>query len=121
MGELGGTRPGAGRPKGAKGKRTLDKEAKRELVARMVAKELRPMLEAQISNAKGIRYVVVRQKSTGKFLRRLGATGETHDPDTESIEVWEKDPNVQAFDRCSIERSGSPLNRSKCRFPARYR
>lgn len=93
----GGKRPGSGKPKGVKWPSTLDKEQARELVRQMVCAAIRPLVEAQISNATGIRYLVVRQKSTGKFLRRVGATGETHDPDTELIEIWEKDPSVQAF------------------------
>lgn len=90
----GGKREGAGRKKGPQ---TLEKEALRELVRRKVARKLARMVSAQISNACGIRYLVVRQRSTGKFLRRVGATGETHDPETEIIEIWEKDPSTPAF------------------------
>lgn len=53
------------------------------------------MLEAQISHAKGLKYLVTRDKKTGKFIRvgpaMAGMVGE------ETIEVWEKDPSVQAF------------------------
>lgn len=94
----GGKREGAGRPKGTLEQGTLDKLAAREFVRAQVTAALQPMVAAQISNAMGIRFLVVRQKSTGKFKRRVGATDEkTHDPDTEIIEVWEKDPSVQAF------------------------
>lgn len=90
----GGKRTGAGRPKGPQ---TLEKEAMRAIVRKIVARRLIPLTKAQISNALGIRYLVVRQKSTGKFLRRVGATGDTHDPDSEIIEIWEKDPSIQAY------------------------
>ncbi len=97
--QRGGKRPGAGRPKG---KQTLEKEALREIVRRRVARELKPLLDAQISNAKGLKYLVVRQKTTGKFLRVTEAMarvrqGAEDEDGTETIEVWEKDPSVQAF------------------------
>ncbi len=51
-----------------------------------------------MAHAEGLKYLVTRDKKTGKFIRvteamakaRLGANEET-------IEVWEKDPSVQAF------------------------
>ena len=56
------------------------------------------MTQAQIAQAQGIKFLIARLKSTGKFIRRVGASDpRTHDPDTEIIEVWEKDPSVQAF------------------------
>jgi len=90
----GGSRKGAGRPKGAQ---TLEKEALRELVRQRVAKELGPMVDAQIANAKGIKYLVVREKATGKFKRVAENAAASLDPEEEIIEVWEKDPSVQAF------------------------
>jgi hypothetical protein len=67
----------------AKCKHTLDKEAAR--------------IEALIRDAIGIKFPIVRRKSTGEFVRvgRLHA-GE-RDPDLETIEVWEKDPCLRAF------------------------
>lgn len=67
----------------------------------MVRAHLAPMVEAQIDNAKGIKFLIVRQKSTGRFLRvtesmaklREGKQGR----DEEVVEVYEKDPSVQAF------------------------
>lgn len=94
----GGTRPNAGAKKGSKHKATISKEQAREALRTIVLQHMDEMTAAQVSNAKGIRFLVVRQKSSGKFLRRVGATGETtHNPDTEIIEIWEKDPSVQAF------------------------
>lgn len=86
-----------GRPKGSKSKHTLDKEAQRELVRQTVYAELSPLLHAQIANAKGIHYLVVREKTTGKFLRVSAGAAEKLNPDEEVIEIWEKDPSVQAF------------------------
>lgn len=93
----GGKRDGAGRPKGPQ---TLEKEAAREIVRQRVYAELVPLLDSQIANAKGLSYLVVRDKKTGKFLRvseqRAKLQQELADNE-EIIEVWEKDPSVQAF------------------------
>ena len=66
----------------------------------MVMAETAPMVAAQIANAKGIKYLVKRDAKTGKFVTldeaqtaKMIASG-----DIELIEVWEKIPNVQAFD-----------------------
>lgn len=90
----GGKRAGAGRKKE---QRTLDKEAARAIVRETVFSALGPLLDAQVANAQGIKYLVVRQKSTGKFVRVGELRAGTHDPDLETVEVWEKDPSVQAF------------------------
>jgi len=91
----GGKRAGAGRKKGPA---TLEKEAAREVVRALVFAHLEPLVNAQITNAQGLKYLVVRDKKTGKFLRvgeaRAAMQGES---DEETIEVWEKDPQVQAF------------------------
>ena len=61
----GGRRPGAGRPKGYKFQKTLDKEAARELVRQRVTAVLEPMLDAQIAHAMGLKYLVTRSKIGG--------------------------------------------------------
>ena len=96
----GGKRPGAGRPKGSKEPQTLLRDMEREAMRQMVMAETAPMVAAQIANAKGIKYLVKRDAKTGKFVTldeaqtaKMIASG-----DIELIEVWEKIPNVQAFD-----------------------
>lgn len=91
----GGPRPGSGRPKGRRSGATLDKLAARELVRQMVTQHLQPLIEAQVAQATGLKYLVVRDKATGKFLRvgKAGARGSAE----ETIEVWEKDPSTEAF------------------------
>lgn len=88
----GGKRRGAGRPKG---QQTLDKEAARAFVRARVITALGPLIDAQLANAKGLAYLVTRDKKTGKFIRvgpaMAGLAG------AETIEVWEKDPSVAAF------------------------
>ena len=92
----GGRRPNAGRKKGFRFPSTLSKEAARLHVQQRVAAELDALLDAQLAHAKGLSYLVARDKETGKF-RRLSAGGVDALTEGEVIEVWEKDPNVQAF------------------------
>ena len=85
-------------PKGYKTQKTLDKEVARELVRRKITKRIDPLIDAQIANAIGIKYLVVRDKRTGKFVRVTEAMAARKLKETEEvIEVWEKDPCVQAF------------------------
>jgi hypothetical protein len=94
----GGARPGSGLKKGTKLQRTLDKIEARELVRRTVTAALGPLIEAQIANAKGLKYLVTRDKHSGKFIRVTEAMARLKQGDSEEhIEVWEKDPSVQAF------------------------
>lgn len=90
----GGYRPGAGRKKGPQ---TLEKEALRLLVREKVAANLGRLIDAQLSHACGIHYLVVREKVSGKFVRVARGRAEKLDPAQEIIEIWEKDPSVQAF------------------------
>ena len=93
----GGKRPGAGRKRGTNG---LEKEAARAMLRQMVTANLGPMVQAQIANAQGIKYLVAREKKTGKFKKLSEAEAIIdmgQESDTEVIEVWEERPNVQAF------------------------
>lgn len=92
----GGARPGAGRKKGGKNASTISKEQAREAVRTIVLREIEALVGAQLANAKGIKYLVVREKSSGKFVRVAEARARVS-KDEEVIEVWEKDPSVQAF------------------------
>jgi hypothetical protein len=94
----GGKRAGAGRQKGSKGKVTLEKEEARRLLREMVMARMAPLVEAQLANSMGIKYLVVRDKGKGKFLRVTEAMAKVKlGQDEEIVEVWEKDPSVQAF------------------------
>lgn len=97
----GGKRVGAGLPKGYKFKKTLDKEASRERTRALITAEIGPMLFAQIAHAKGLSYLVAREVKTGKFKKlteelAAGISDGTNE-DYEAIEVWAKDPSIQAF------------------------
>jgi hypothetical protein len=88
-------------PKGYKTAKTMDKEAAREALREIVKANLPEMVSAQIENAKGLKYLVARDKKTGKFVRLTAEMAEKlggeQDTEREVIEVWEKDPSVQAF------------------------
>jgi hypothetical protein len=90
-----------GRPKGSKSKGTLAKEAARELVRQKITEKLEPLIDAQVAQALGLKYCVVRDKRTKKFLRvsKAMARARQHKlgPNEELIEVWEKDPSTMAF------------------------
>lgn len=89
---------GSGKPKGYKAPKTLDKLAARERVRAFVIERLGPMLEAQAAHACGLKYLVTRHKTTGKFIRVTEAMARARQgSEEETIEVWEKDPSVQAF------------------------
>lgn len=85
-------------PKGHVTKKTIDKIMAREVVRQMVTDKLQPLIDAQIANATGLKYLVTRDKKTGKFIRVTEAMAKLKlGADEELIEVWEKDPSVQAF------------------------
>jgi hypothetical protein len=101
----GGYRAGAGRPKGSIDKGTAaaraEKEALRQMLREKVAEHMGPLVEAQVANARGLKYLVARDTKTGKFerisQRELEAILSGKDSKRYAIEVWEKDPSVQAF------------------------
>jgi len=91
----GGNRPGSGRPKGRLNDATITKAEAREEVRKAIARHADALVEAQIANAKGLQYLVYRNKKSGKFERVKAL--EDVDQDENTIEFWEKDPSVQAF------------------------
>lgn len=102
MKKNGGARPGAGRPKGSKNPSTYTKEAARDALRQIVLREMEALVSSQIAAAKGIRFLVARNRATGKFVRvtetvmqALLANGV--DTELELVEVWQKDPSTQAF------------------------
>lgn len=101
MPKHGGKREGAGRPKGTLLPATISKIEARHLVRQMVIANLKPMIDAQVANSQGLKYLVVRDKRTGKFVRVTEAMARQlegkPEAEHESIEIWEKDPSVQAF------------------------
>jgi len=103
----GGKRKGAGRPKGVhtKHKSTITKEAAREALRQLVLAELKPLVEAHIKHARGISYLVYREKKGGKFTKVTATnaaelfklTDKKGEEGGVIIEVWEKEPSAQSF------------------------
>jgi hypothetical protein len=90
----GGSRDGAGRPKGSKDPHTLLKEQAREEVRQQITAELSTLVAAAIKRAKGLSYLVTRDAKTGKFIR---VTRQTLGSTQTAIEVWEKEPDIAAI------------------------
>lgn len=96
---VGGKRPGAGRPKGSKNKATMEKEAAREALRVIVTREMEDMTAAQIAAAKGLKFLVKRNKAGGKFeivTEEQVKSGLFDDPSV-VIEVWDKQPSTPAY------------------------
>jgi hypothetical protein len=91
MAGRGGKREGAGRPGG------FDQERVREELRKLIAGHIPDMTASQIAAAKGIKFLMVREKNSGKFVKVARDAAEKLDPEQEIIEVWEKDPSVQAY------------------------
>lgn len=88
-------------PKGHKTAKVLEKEAMRELLRAEVAKHMSPLVKAQVANALGLSYMVLRDRITGKFVRldqdAVKKLVDDDDQSLERVEIWQKDPSVQAF------------------------
>jgi hypothetical protein len=98
----GGARAGAGKPKGRKSARTIARQLEEDMLRQKIKERLEPIVDSQLSNAEGIKYLVVRERKGGKFIRvheamAKGAKKGKLGANEEIIEVWEKDPSVHAF------------------------
>jgi hypothetical protein len=82
-------------PKGHVTQKTIDKLAARDALRQIILRDMEALVAAQLANAKGLKYLVTRDKKSGKFIRVGEAMAGEHEEET--IEVWEKDPSVQAF------------------------
>jgi hypothetical protein len=71
----------------------VSKRQARDMVRARIMADMPAMLDAQISQAKGLKYMVARDES-GKF-RRIGP--EELAAGAVGVEVWEKDPSTAAF------------------------
>jgi hypothetical protein len=95
----GGARRGAGKPPGTKNASTITKEQAREALRQIVLEEMHALTDAQIAHAKGLSYLVGRARD-GKFKKLTSEEADkalTGESEYTLVEVWEKDPSVQAF------------------------
>lgn len=91
----------------AKGRKTggrvkgWDKERQRQRLRELFFQHQDAMVEAQIASARGIRYLVARERKSGKFVEvteeQAKAILSGKNDTLEMLEVWEKQPSVQAF------------------------
>lgn len=110
-GKRGGARPGSGRkPLGRPPGTFNDKESEvaRRKLKSLVRAKTKELVDAQIANALGIKYLVVRDKATGKFARVAKNVAETINPEQEIVEVWEERPNVHSFTDLMNRTIGKP-------------
>lgn len=117
MGENGGARPGAGRKKGGKNQSTLSKEEGKAVLRALVMESMRPMVEAQVANAQGLKYLVTRDKKSGKFVKvsEAMARAMTDAGESDQIEIWEKEPSVPAFTDLVNRALGKPVEEVEMR------
>jgi hypothetical protein len=93
-------------PKGYKLPKTIAKERSREITRQIITERLEELLAAQIDNALGIRHLMRRDPSTGKF-ERIAGRGESPELEQAQIDtalktgsafwIYTKDPSMQAF------------------------
>ena len=96
--ENGGRRRGAGRPKGSKGVKTIDKELKREELRQLIIAQMKPMTDAQIEHAKGISYMVLRNPDkTYTRATNVKQVDAAFAAGGETFQLFTQAPNVQAY------------------------
>jgi predicted lipase len=97
-----------GRPKG------WDKVKAHDRLRELIWQHQDSLHEAQIKNALGIRYLVSRDKKTGKFTKLTEAEAEARSKDAawqrdnETLEVWDERPNIQAYSDLMNRTLGKP-------------
>ena len=98
----------AGRKKG------FDALRQHERLREMFVKAQDEMVDAQIAAAKGLKYLVARDKKGGKFkhLTEAEAKAILNGQDTERyiVEQWEKPPSTRAFADLTDRVLGKPKN-----------
>ncbi len=108
----GGKRPGAGKPKGHKSAKTLEKEAVLEGLRQLYLKRADRSWTAQMDHAEGIGYMVIR-RADGTYVRAddekqinaaLQAGGEL-------MKIYTQAPNVAAFSDLNNRVFGKPPER----------
>lgn len=107
----GGARKGAGKPKGTKHKKTLEKLAEEALVRELVSESIVPMTRAQIAAATGYKHLVARDKAGGKFKSITPEEVERLNDPSMVAEIWEKHPSPEAYKHLLDRAYGRPSER----------
>lgn len=109
-GPNGGKREGAGRPKGSLNESTLRKQAIRERILARFEEDADAIYEAQKAQALGTKYLVTRDKKTGKFIpvNEEHAKQIIESGDGDTLEVWDRPPSTQAAQFLADRAIGKP-------------
>lgn len=122
----GGKRPGAGKPKGYKHARTLEKEAAREHYHNRIVAELDPLIDAQLDLAKGYQTMWARafekdpksgqRRRTGKWERvtvaaEIAQLLNDGDAGEDYYRIYTKDPDARMNDILMNRRFDPPKSR----------
>ena len=91
----GGKRPGAGAKSLKDNANSNEKRLLRATARALIGPHMAELIAAHAAHAKGLSYLVYRDKETGKFERVKAI--EDVDQSVDTIEVWEKDPSTQSF------------------------
>src|SRR5215831_4254005 len=96
----GGARPNSGRKVGSKLAKTITKEQAREALRAIVIENLKPLVEAQLQNALGIRHTFLRNDA-GRFVqltdpKQIEAALNSGD-EGKYYWTYTKDPSIEAF------------------------
>lgn len=99
----GGKRPGAGRKPGVKKRLppgSISKEEGREILRQLVLQQMKPLVQAQLDNARGLRHTFLRD-AAGRFVQLTDPKQieDALNSGDEGKYYWThtKDPSIQAF------------------------
>jgi hypothetical protein len=119
----GGPRAGAGKPKGYKHKKTVERLAARERYLQRITAEWDPIIDAQLDAGKGYSVMFARQFETDKKTGRRARTGRwvriTDDGEIETLlnngeagedyhRIFLKDPDVRMLSEFNAQVMGKP-------------
>lgn len=112
----GGRRSGAGRPKGVKTARTLEREEARKYLTQRVLSEIEPLATAEIESAKGV--LCLYTKQLGRWVRVsdpaiIEATLNTAEKvmGNDYYLIAAKDPDTKALKNIFDREFGKPTDR----------
>jgi len=91
----GGARANAGAKPGSAHPGTKEKNLLRAKARDLIGPHMAELIAAHAAHAKGLSYLVYRDKKTGQWVRVKSL--EDVDQTRDAIEVWEKDPSTQSF------------------------
>ncbi len=126
MAKLGGKRPGAGRKKGTKSKKTIEQQIVLDALRERIMKNSQRILDSQMSLAQGQQFLyrietykngskskpelITDENTIQKYLDGEFGDGESIDDDKEYYFITTKEPNNQAIDSMYNRVFGKPID-----------